>query len=107
MPVSQGERIFGRWEYVNYFLGNSVQVIQPDIGNAGGITETKKLCDMAYVFDVGVQVHTCASHLLTPPSVQLEACIPSFVIHEQPESGEPGTDHEGSSSQEWIPDCGR
>ncbi len=83
MPVSQGERVFGRWEYLGYFLGNSVQVIQPDIGNAGGITETKKLCDMAYVFDVGVQVHTCASHLLTPPSVQLEACIPNFVIHEQ------------------------
>ncbi|MFQ7877770.1 enolase C-terminal domain-like protein, partial [Enterocloster sp.] len=64
-------------------MDNSIQVIQPDIGNAGGITETKRICDMAYTFDVGVQIHTCASHLLTPPSVQLEACIPNFVIHEQ------------------------
>ena len=83
MPLAHGERVFGRWEYIRYFLDNSIQVIQPDIGNAGGITETKRICDMAYTFDVGVQIHTCASHLLTPPSVQLEACIPNFVIHEQ------------------------
>ena len=83
MPLAHGERVFGRWEYIRYFLDNSIQVIQPDLGNAGGITETKRICDMAYTFDVGVQVHTCATHLLTPPSVQLEACIPNFVIHEQ------------------------
>lgn len=35
------------------------------------------------MFDIGVQIHTCASHLLTPPSVQLEACLVNFVIHEQ------------------------
>ena len=83
MPISQGERLFGRWEYLPFFIDGSVQVIQPDLGNCGGITETKKLCDMAQVFDIGVQVHTCASHLLTPPSVILECTIPNFVIHEQ------------------------
>ena len=83
LPVAHGERVFGRWEYINYFQGNSLQVIQPDLGNAGGLTETKKICDLAYTFDVGVQIHTCAAHLLTPPSVQLEACIPNFVIHEE------------------------
>ena len=55
MPVAHGERVFGRWEYIRYFMDHSVQVIQPDIGNAGGLTETKKICDMAYTFDVGVQ----------------------------------------------------
>lgn len=83
MPISHGERIFGRWEYLPYFLNKSVQVIQPDLGNAGGITEAKRVCDLAYVFDIGVQIHTCASHLLTPPSVQIEACLNNFVIHEQ------------------------
>lgn len=83
LPLAHGERIFGRWEYLPYFVQNSLQVIQPDLGNCGGITETKKLCDLAYLFDVGVQIHTCASHLLTPPSVHLEACIPNFVIHEE------------------------
>ena len=60
-----------------------MSVIQPDLGNGGGITEVKKVCDLAHVFDVGVQIHTCSTHLLTPPSIILEACIPNFVIHEQ------------------------
>ena len=42
IPVSQGERVYTRWQWVPYFEDNSVQLIQPDIGNAGGITETKK-----------------------------------------------------------------
>ena len=73
LPISHGERIFGRWEYLPYLIDGSIQVIQPDLGNCGGLTETKKLCDLAYLFDVGVQIHTCATHLLTPPSIQLES----------------------------------
>ena len=59
-----------------------MQVIQPDLGNCGGITEGKKICDMAYVYDVSVQAHVCASPLSTSAALQLEAVIPNFVIHE-------------------------
>ena len=82
-PIAHGERIFGRWEYLPYFVNGSIGVIQPDLGNGGGITEIKKVCDLAHIFDIGVQIHTCASHLLTPPSLTIEAVIPNFVIHEQ------------------------
>ena len=57
-------------------------MIQPDIGNCGGITEAKKICDMAYAYDVGVQCHVCASPLSTVAALHLEAVIPNFVIHE-------------------------
>lgn len=83
LPIAHGERIFGRWDYMPFFNDGSVAVIQPDLGNGGGITEVKKVCDLAHVFDVGVQIHTCGTHLLTGPSVILEACIPNFIIHEQ------------------------
>lgn len=82
IPVANGERIISRWEYANYFQENSIQVIQPDMGNNGGITEVKKICDMAYIYDVGVQLHTCGSHLMTPASLHLEAVLPNFLIHE-------------------------
>ena len=49
---------------------------------AGGITEIKKICDMAHVFDVGVQVHACGSPLSTAAALHLECAIPNFVIHE-------------------------
>ena len=82
MPIAHGERIYSRWQYAPYFEDMSVQVIQPDMGNTGGITETKKICDMAYVYDVSVQCHTCASLLSTCASLHMESVIPNFVIHE-------------------------
>lgn len=82
MPIASGERIYSRWQYAKYFENGSLQVIQPDIGNCGGLTEAKKICDMAYAYDVNVQPHVCASPLSTAVALQLEAVIPNFVIHE-------------------------
>lgn len=82
MPIASGERIFTRWQYAPYFEDQSLQMIQPDIGTCGGITELKKICDMAHVYDIGVQVHVCASPLCTAPAVQIESVIPNFIIHE-------------------------
>lgn len=65
LPIANGERIYTRWQYIEYFKQNAIQVIQPDVGTCGGITEIKKICDMAHVFDVGVQVHACGSPLST------------------------------------------
>lgn len=82
VSISQGERVYSRWGYAPYFVNGSVQLIQPDIGNCGGITEAKKICDMAHVYDVGIQAHVCASPLSTAAALQLEAAIPNFTIHE-------------------------
>ena len=82
IPISHGERIYTRWQFAPYFEDQSIQLIQPDIGNCGGITEVKKICDMAYVYDIGVQAHVCASPLSTAAALHLEAVIPNFVIHE-------------------------
>ena len=82
MPMANGERLFTRWQYIPYFNDQTIQLIQPDIGNCGGMTEVKKLCDMAHAYDVGVQAHVCASPLSTAFALQLEAAIPNFTIHE-------------------------
>jgi len=82
IPQASGERIYSRWQYAPYFENKSLQVIQPDIGNCGGLTEAKKICDMAYVYDVNVQAHVCASPLSTTVSLHLESVIPNFLIHE-------------------------
>ncbi len=83
IPIAGGERVFGRWNYLNLFQHNAIQVAQPDIGTCGGITEAKKICDMAHAFDVGVQTHVCGSPISIAASLQLECVLPNFVIHEQ------------------------
>lgn len=82
IPIAQGERIYSRWGYAPYFENGSVQVVQPDIGTCGGLTEAKKICDMAHIYDVGVQAHVCAGPLSVAAALQLETAIPNFVIHE-------------------------
>lgn len=82
IPQASGERIYSRWQYLPYLEDKSLQVIQPDIGNCGGLTEAKKICDIAYAYDVSVQPHVCASPLSTSVALHLESVIPNFVIHE-------------------------
>ncbi|MDR1908893.1 MAG: mandelate racemase/muconate lactonizing enzyme family protein [Spirochaetaceae bacterium] len=82
IPIAHGERVYSRWQYAPYFENSSVQVIQPDLGNTGGITEAKKIADLAYTYDVSVQLHVCHSPLSTSAALHFEAAIPNFVIHE-------------------------
>ena len=82
MPIAHGERVYSRWQYAPFFEDQSIQVIQPDLGKCGGLTEGKKICDMAYVYDISVQAHVCASPLSTAVALHLESVIPNFVIHE-------------------------
>jgi L-alanine-DL-glutamate epimerase-like enolase superfamily enzyme len=82
IPIAGGERVFGRWNYLNLFQANAIQVAQPDIGTCGGMTEAKKICDLAHAFDVTVQTHVCGSPIAIAASLHLECAIPNFLIHE-------------------------
>ena len=81
-PLAAGERIYSRWGYYNFLKNNSIQLIQPDACNCGGITEVKKISDMAHAYDVGIQVHCAGSPLTTNAALHLECTLPNFLIHE-------------------------
>jgi L-alanine-DL-glutamate epimerase-like enolase superfamily enzyme len=82
IPLATGERTYTRWGFLPFLENHSLHIIQPDIGNCGGITEAKKICDMAAIYDVSVQTHVCSSPVSVAISLHLEAAIPNFIIHE-------------------------
>jgi len=82
IPLAGGERVYGRYDYNRYFQANAMKIAQPDLGTCGGITEGKKICDLASAYDVSVQTHVCGSPIATTASLHLEAAIPNFVIRE-------------------------
>lgn len=82
IPIAAGERVYTRWGFRPFFEDGSLAVIQPDLGTCGGITECKKICDMAHVYDMTCQVHVCGGPIMTAASLHLEAAIPNFAIHE-------------------------
>lgn len=83
IPIASGERIYTRLGYRPFFENRSLSVIQPDVCLCGGISETKKICDMADTYDIKVQVHVCGGPISTAAALHVEAVIPNFLIHEE------------------------
>ena len=83
IPIAAGERIYTRLGYRPFLENRSVNVIQPDVCLCGGISETKKICDMADTYDAKVQVHVCGGPISTAAALHVETVSPNFLIHEE------------------------
>lgn len=82
IPLATGERSYTRWGFKALMENGSLSVIQPDLGNCGGLTEGRKICDLAETYGITVQTHTCNTPISIAASLQFEAAIPNFIIHE-------------------------
>jgi len=65
-----------------YIEEQAVDILQPDAGLAGGITEVKKIAAYAETYNLHVQPHNCAGPVATAAAVQLDACMTNFIIQE-------------------------
>ena len=82
IPLATGERSYTRYGFLPLLQNRSISVAQPDLGTCGGITEGKKIADMAYCYDVGIQAHVCCGPISIAAALQFEAALPNFYIHE-------------------------
>ena len=83
IPIATGERMFSRWDFKQVFEDQTVDLIQPDVSHAGGITETKKIADMAEAYDVGVAPHSPLGPIALAACIQVDVCSPNAFIQEQ------------------------
>jgi len=83
IPIATGERMYSRWDFKQVFEDGSVDVIQPDLSHAGGITEVKKIASMAEAYDVALAPHCPLGPIALASCVQLDACTPNALIQEQ------------------------
>jgi galactonate dehydratase len=82
IPIAVGERIYTRYGFRRILECHAADILQPDIGNTGGIMEVKKIAAMAEAYNMRIQPHICASPVATAAALQLDACIANFVIQE-------------------------
>ncbi|KAJ6538928.1 hypothetical protein B0H10DRAFT_2139322 [Mycena sp. CBHHK59/15] len=47
IPIALGERLFTRQDCCPYFESGCIDIIQPDVAHSGGISETKRIANMA------------------------------------------------------------
>jgi galactonate dehydratase len=82
IPVAVGERLYTRHAFRKVFEAHAADIVQPDVGNTGGIMEVKKIAAMAEAYNMRVAPHNCATALSTAASLQVAACIPNFMTQE-------------------------
>ena len=82
-PIALGERLYSRWDFKDVLTSGVVDVIQPDLSHAGGITEVRKIAAMAEAYDVAVAPHCPLGPVALAACLQLDAVAYNAVIQEQ------------------------
>ena len=86
-PIATGERLLSRWEFREVFEKQAVAYIQPDISHAGGITELKKIANMAEVYYIHIMPHCAIGPVAFSASLHVDAVVPNFLMQEQIDQG--------------------
>jgi galactonate dehydratase len=82
-PIATGERMYSRWDFKEVFEAGTVDVIQPDLSHAGGITEVTKIAAMAEAYDVALAPHCPLGPIALASCLQVDAAAPNALIQEQ------------------------
>jgi galactonate dehydratase len=84
-PIAAGERWMGKWIFFDAIARGALAVVQPDLAHAGGVTECKKIAAIAEAGYAKVALHAPLSPLALAASIQLDACLPNFLVQEHNE----------------------
>jgi len=83
IPIATGERMFSRWHFKEILNSGYVDIIQPDLSHAGGITECKKIISMAEAYDVAAAPHCPLGPIALAACLQVDATCYNAFIQEQ------------------------
>ena len=83
IPIATGERLFTKYDFKRLLQAGGVDIIQPDLSHAGGITEVKKIASMAEAYDVAVAPHCPLGPIALSACLNLDATCYNAVIQEQ------------------------
>lgn len=82
VPLALGERLYSRWDFKRFFELGAVDIIQPDLSHAGGISEVRRIAAMAEAYDVAVAPHCPLGPLALAACMQIAIATPNFAIQE-------------------------
>ncbi|WP_017727109.1 galactonate dehydratase [Halalkalibacterium ligniniphilum] len=83
IPIATGERMYSRWDFKPLLEEGVVDIIQPDLSHAGGITECKKIASMAEAYDVALAPHCPLGPIALASCLQVDATSHNAFIQEQ------------------------
>jgi galactonate dehydratase len=82
IPMATGERDRTIWDMIAYLQNGCIDILQPDVGQTGGITQMKKIANLAEAYQVPLAPHNTCSELGLSASIHVASSIPFFLIQE-------------------------
>ncbi|WP_314848186.1 galactonate dehydratase [Treponema lecithinolyticum] len=83
IPIATGERLYSKWDFKRLLSIGGIDIIQPDLSHAGGITEVKKIAAMAEAYDVALAPHCPLGPIALASCLNIDATCYNAVIQEQ------------------------
>lgn len=83
IPIATGERMYSRWDFKTILTEGSVDIIQPDVSHAGGISEVLRIAAMAEAYDVALAPHCPLGPIALASCIQVDAVAYNALIQEQ------------------------
>ena len=83
IPIATGERLFSKFDFKRLLAAGGVDIIQPDLSHAGGLTEVKKIAAMAESYDVALAPHCPLGPIALSACLNVDATSYNAVIQEQ------------------------
>jgi D-galactarolactone cycloisomerase len=80
--IATGENLYTRWGFLPFIRDHAVDVVQPDASRCGGISEARRIADLAGAFHLHGAPHTFSDVFTVMASVHLMAACPNYVILE-------------------------
>ena len=82
VPIASGEGLFSRFEFKQLLDAKGASIIQPDVMHAGGVTELRKIANMAEAYGAEVAPHQCSGPIGHLASLATMSVCRNFLIHE-------------------------
>ncbi len=82
VPICMSETLATRYEYREFLEMKACDVIMYDLTWCGGISEAKKISDMADTYFIPTSPHTCGGPLLYFASIHMTTALPNFLVME-------------------------
>lgn len=83
IPIATGERNFTRWDFKRIFETGAVDIIQPDLSHAGGISEVRRIAAMAEAYDIALAPHCPLGPIALASCLQVDFNSINAFIQEQ------------------------
>jgi galactonate dehydratase len=82
-PIATGERLYSRWDFKRILEAGVVDIVQPDLSHAGGLSECRRIAAQAETYDVAVAPHCPLGPIALASCIQLDCATPNAFIQEQ------------------------